>query len=121
MGLSKKVVMQFPLGRRAFSSLRWKSSRPGATIGDGRTGLVAAGGVQNLFVRTCQAARRRLSKRPPPFSHVASFEAVDQVGAGTDGDGHHRERRILARRGDEAGPVHDEKILHVVRLIEWIQ
>jgi hypothetical protein len=52
--------------------------------------------------------------------HVIVVETVDKMVAGADGDGHHGERRILTSRRDEAGAVHDEKILYVVRLVEAV-
>jgi hypothetical protein len=53
------------------------------------------------------------------WSNVVFVEAVDEVGAGADGDGHHGESGILAGGGDEAGAVHDENVFDVVGLIKW--
>src|SRR5215475_11427709 len=64
--------------------------------------------------------RRTWSKKVRPRdSDLAFVEAIDEVIAGADRDGHHRQCGILASGRDEACAVHHENIFYVVRLIVW--
>jgi len=64
-------------------------------------------------------SKLRHYKEKENFLHVVFVEAVDEVGARTNCDGHHAKRGILARRRDEARAVHDEEIFYVMCLVEW--
>src|ERR1700730_11676998 len=91
--------------------IRWKMRLPTPTASPLKNGAVA------LHRLGCNATARKLQRGD---LQIAALRRLDKVIGRTDGQSRNRHGRMVAATGDEAAPVHDEQVRHVVRAVELV-